>query len=376
MRFGIALLPVVLAFVLTVLLDPLFPYPFLFLFVGAVMVSAWFAGLSGGLLAVLASTLLIDYYFIPPLHSFSVSISGAAYSIAFALCALAASWLSSEKRNNEQALMVARDQLEVRVLERTAVLMKRRADLVHLSQVLSMSELAGSIAQEVKQPLTAVVTNGLACAEWLSPDHPNLEKARQTVQEIIQEGTRAGAVVSRIRDLFRKESPIHDWLDINDVIREFIVLVHDEARRRNVVIRADLSPGMPKVQGDRVQLQRVLFNLFLNAFDAMSDPAVRQREIHVRSRTDEGQIVVQVEDSGTGLDAESAEKIFQPFFTTKASGVGLGLPISRSIIESHGGLLEAVLHASKGAEFQFTLPVEAQESAHPRKAEMVGHFES
>jgi C4-dicarboxylate-specific signal transduction histidine kinase len=326
------------------------------------MVSAWFAGVVGGFFAVLASTLLIDYFFVPPVHSFSVNASGEAYFIAFVLCALVASWISSAMRKSEEALKTALDQLEVRVSERTAELMKTQAELAHLSQVLSMGELAASIAHEINQPLTAVVANGHACVEWLSASPPNLEKTRQTVERIIQEGTRAGAVVRRIRALFQKEVAARDLLDMNEVIRELIVFVRDEAIRRHIAIRADLSPRLPKVTGDRVQLQQVVLNLVMNGLDAMDDTSDRVKELLMRTRLEASEVVVQVEDTGIGLDPESAEKIFQPFFTTKPHGIGMGLSISRSIIEAHEGRLTGMPRPSGGATFQFALPIRPRES--------------
>ena len=358
-RYGIALLSVAIAFVATLLLEQFFPYPFLFLFFGAVMASAWFGGPGGGLFAVLISTLLIDYFFVPPLHSFSVSTSAEAYFIAFVLCSLIASWLSAEKRKSEEALKDALDQLEVRVSERTAELMKTQAELAHLSQVLSMGELAASIAHEINQPLTAVVAHGHACVEWLSASPPNLEKTRQTVERIIQEGTRAGAVLGRIRALFKKEAPTRDWLDLNEVIHELIVFVRDEANRRHIAIRAELSPSLPKVKGDRVQLQQVVLNLVMNGLDAMAETSDRARELLVKTRREATEVVVQVEDSGIGLDAESAEKIFDPFFTTKPHGIGMGLSISRSIIE----VARRQIDGSTPAVWRCHLPVCASHSS-------------
>ncbi len=350
------------ALVATILLGPLFPYPFLFLFFGAVMVSAWFAGLVGGFLAVLVSTLLIDYFFVPPLHSFAVSASVEAYFIAFVLCSLVATWLSSQKRKNEEALRNALDQMEARVSERTAELMKTQAELSHLSQVLSMGELAASIAHEINQPLTAVVANGHACVEWLSASPPNLEKTRQTVERIIQEGTRAGAVLGRIRALFKKEAAAREWLDMNEVIHELVIFVREEAARQHIAIRTDLSPSLPKVKGDRVQLQQVVLNLVMNGLDAMTETLGRPPELLVTTRREGTDVVVQVEDSGTGLDAESLEKIFHPFFTTKPHGIGMGLSISRSIIEAHDGQLTAMPRPAGGAIFQFELPAGSRES--------------
>jgi C4-dicarboxylate-specific signal transduction histidine kinase len=361
-RCGTALLFVLAAFVPTLLLRRLFPYPFLFLFFGAVMASAWFGGTAAGLLAVLLSTVLVEYFFVPPFYSFSISTTAEAYFVAFVACALVASWVSSAKKKSEEALQEALDQLEIRVSERTAELMKTQTELARLGQVLSMGELTVSIAHEINQPLTAVVTHGHACIEWLSASPPNLERARQTVERIIQDGTRAGAVLSGIRALFKKESPTKDWLDVNEVIHELTTFLRDEALRRHITIRTDLVPDMPKVKADRVQLQQVVLNLMVNGMDAMAETADRARVLLISARGNDSEATVRVEDSGVGLDEETAEKIFNPFFTTKDHGIGMGLSISRSIIESHDGRLWASPGNSGGAIFQFTLPVHPRDS--------------
>ena len=361
-RYAIALLTVAAALVATLLLRRFFPYPFLFLFFGAVMASAWFGGTGPGLFSVLISTLVVDYFFVPPFHSLAISTSAEAYFAAFVACALVASWVSSSKKKSEVALKHGLDRLEIRVSERTAELMKTQAELAHLSQVLSMAELTASIAHEINQPLTAVVTHGHACVEWLSASPPNLEKTRQTIERMIQDGTRAGAVLSRIRALFKKEAPAKDWFDMNEVIHELTVFLRDEAVRRRITIRTDLVPGLTKVKADRVQLQQVVLNLMMNGMDAVVETTGRPRELLLSAREEDSELLVRVEDSGIGLNAETAEKIFQPFFTTKPHGIGMGLSISRSIIESHEGHLWAVPRPTGGAVFQFTLPIRPKES--------------
>jgi len=328
------------------------------------MISAWFGGMGAGIFAVLISTVLVDYFFLPPFYSFSVSTTAEAYFGAFVACALVASWLSSSKRESEVALREARDELEIRVSERTAELMKTQADLAHLSQVLSMGELTASIAHEINQPLTAVVTNGHACVEWLSANPPKFDKALQTAHKIIEDGTRAGAILGRIRALFKKEAIARDWVDINEVIQELTVFLRNEALRRGVSIREDLAPKLPKVMGDHVQLQQVVLNLIMNGFDAM-DGGTSPKELAIRSGLEgANEIWVQVEDRGTGLGSEIADKIFDPFFTTKSQGIGMGLAISRTIIESHEGQLWASPRsAGTGAVFQFTLPIGPKGSA-------------
>ncbi len=360
--YAIALLSVLIAFAVTLPLQRFFPYPFLFIFFGAVMASGWFGGTGPGLLSVIFSTLLVDFFFVPPFHSFAISASAVAYFVAFVSCGLIAASIGASNRKNVAALKHGLDMLEIRVSERTAELMKTQAELAHLSQVLSMGELTASIAHEINQPLTAVVTHGHACVEWLSANPPNLEKTRQTIERIIQDGTRAAAVLSRIRALFKKEAPAKDWFDMNEVIHELTVFLRDEAVRRHISIRTDLVPGLPKVKADRVQLQQVVLNLMMNGMDAVAETTGRPKELLLSARGQDAELLVRVEDSGIGLDAETAEKIFQPFFTTKPHGIGMGLSISRSIIEAHEGHLWAVTRPAGGSIFQFTLPLEPRDS--------------
>jgi signal transduction histidine kinase len=362
-RYGMAAAFVCIAFVCTYWLQRFFPYPFLFLFFAAVMASAWFGGAGAGLFAVLVSTLVVAYFFVPPYYSWAITPTAISYFVAFVVCTLVVSWLSSARRKNEQALREVRDQLEVRVSERTAALMRTQTELARLSRVLSMGELTASIAHEISQPLTAVVTHGQACLQWLSGSPPNVEKARLTTESIVRDGTRAGAVIDRVRALFRKEAPVKDWTDMNEVIRELTVFLRNEADARQVPMRTQLSPALPNVMADRVQLQQVMMNLILNGMDAMSGTGEHERELVIRSQKDkEGQVLIAVEDSGMGLDPVTAEKIFDPFFTTKPHGIGVGLSISRSIVESHRGRLWATPRPGGGTVFQFTLPVGAGES--------------
>jgi C4-dicarboxylate-specific signal transduction histidine kinase len=276
------------------------------------------------------------------------------------VCALVASWVSAAKKRAEQALREARDQLELKVSERSAALMRTQTELAHLSRALSMGELTASIAHEINQPLTAVVTNGHACVEWLSASPPNLAKARQSAESVIQDGTRAGAVVGRIRALFRKEAPVKDWVDVNELITELAAFLRHQATRRQIVIRTDLASALPKLRADRVQLQQVLLNLMMNAMDSMSEiaPAASKNVVITSRQVDSREVAISVRDSGAGFRPDFAGKMFDPFFTTKPHGIGLGLSISKSIIESHEGRLWATPNPEGGAIFQFTLPIE------------------
>jgi len=377
--YGVALLFVAGAFLATYLLRGFFPYPFLALFFAAVMTSAWFGGTGAGIFAVVLSTIVVDYYFVRPFYSFAINATDSAYFAAFIVCTLAASWVSTSKRKSEEALKEARDQLEIRVAQRTLelqksnthlrgsvqehkkaqqALMKTQGELAHLSRVFTMGELTSSIAHEVNQPLTAVVTYGHACLEWLSAEPPDLMEAQRAAERIIQDGTRAGAVINHIRSIYKKEVPAKDWLNMNEVIEELTVILRAEALRHRITLRTELTPDLPKVTGDRVQLQQVALNLIINGMDSVRGTSERPRELVIRSMK-EGTtgIRVSVEDCGSGLSPEIAEKIFHPFFTTKPHGIGMGLSISRSIIESHAGRLWATPRPSGGAIFQFTLPI-------------------
>ncbi len=493
-RYWIAGLTVASALGITLLLQHLFPYPFLFLFFGAVMVSAWFGGTAVGLTAVLLSTLAVDYFFVPPFHSFVINATAEAYFASFVFCTLIASWVSSSKKKSELELREARDQLEIRVAERTdelrksnlelqeserrlrlltevipqqiwsgtpdgsidycnqqlleytgrildemrgelfldsihpsdrdrfhlawlharscetpfegewrvrghdgkfrwfftrcvplrssdgktvrwygtntdieehhnakEALLKTQSELARLSQSLSLGELTVSIAHEVRQPLAAAVTHGEACLEWLNADPPNLERVRESVRRFIEDGTRAGDVLARIRALFQKEAPAKTWFDMNQLIEELVAFFRDEAGRRGILIRTQLDHGLPNVEADRVQLRQVLLNLVLNAMDSLTNTPEGEKEVVIRTEQENDmEILVSVEDSGSGLTPKTSEEIFEPFFTTKPHGIGMGLSISRSIIEAHDGRLWATPRPSGGSAFHFSIPVQLE----------------
>jgi PAS domain S-box-containing protein len=490
-RYWIAVVTVASALGITLLLQRIFPYPFLFLFFGAVMVSAWFGGSAVGFSAVLLSTLAVDYFFVPPFRSFAINVTAEAYFASFVFCTLIASWVSSAKKKSESELREARDQLEIRVAERTgelhrsnlefqeserrlrlltevipqqiwsgtpdgsidycnqqlleytgrtldemrgelfldaidpsdrerfhlawlqalatetafegewrvrgrdgkfrwfftrcvplrssdgqtvrwygtntdiedhhnakATLLRTQAELARLSRSLSLGELTASIAHELRQPLAAAVTHGEACLEWLSANPPNLEKARHSVQRFIEDGRRAGDVLARIRALFQKEAPAKIQFDIDELIFELVAFFRDEAGRRGIsIVVQEKDCNLPKVEADRIQVQQVLLNLVLNAMESLSETPEGRKEIVIRSSQQDASVLVSVEDTGRGLAQQATSEIFKPFFTTKPHGIGMGLAISRSIVEAHEGRLWAAAMPSGGAVFFFTLPI-------------------
>jgi C4-dicarboxylate-specific signal transduction histidine kinase len=234
--------------------------------------------------------------------------------------------------------------------------------LAHVTRTQAMGELAAAIAHEVNQPLTAIVTNANFSLRQLKGSTPNLDELRTAITEIVNDGTRASAVISRIRGLLVKGSPRRTELDIKEIIQEVITLLRNELKRNRIQLRTELAANLPRVQGDAVQLQQVLINLIMNAVEAMQLSTEQPRKLLIRSAKNSDGIFVQVQDSGPGIEPALADGIFEPFFTTKADGIGMGLSISRSIIESHGGQLSLV-SASQGALFQFTLPINPNDAS-------------
>jgi PAS domain S-box-containing protein len=232
--------------------------------------------------------------------------------------------------------------------------------LAHVNRVTTTGQLAASIAHEVNQPLAAVVANAEACLRWLGRGTPDLEAARRSVEWIIDDGNRASEVIRRVRALANKTDIEKVPLDVNDVVRETIPLVQRELISQQASLRIELAPTLPIILADRVQLQQVIINLMMNGIEAMQSVTDRPRELVIRSRQDETQqVLVSVTDCGVGISAENANRLFDAFFTTKSSGMGMGLSICRSIIETHGGRLWATANVPHGATFQLTLPVSA-----------------
>jgi NO-binding membrane sensor protein with MHYT domain len=281
-----------------------------------------------------------------PVHAYaSLDQTNLALAVAgttFVILASALIASLSERKRAEEALREA------------------QADLAHVSRVTTMGELCASLAHELSQPIAAAVTNADACLSWLARDTPNLEKARESAMRIVEDGTRAAEIIARIRLLCKKDTPQRELVDVNEVIQELIVLLHGHITRYFISVRMELAADLPQVSGDRVQLQQVMMNLMMNSIDAMKD-VEGTRELAIKShRTGNEQLVVCVSDSGVGLPSQQADQIFHAFFTTKPHGIGMGLAICRSIVESHSGRLWAADNSPRGASFHLILPTRAR----------------
>lgn len=262
----------------------------------------------------------------------------------------------AETRALEMATHIAGIAIERKLArEERERLRQAQAELAHVNRVTTMGELTASLAHEVNQPIAAAITDANTCLRWLKRDEPDMTEAREAAARVVKDATRAAEIISRTRLLFKKASPQSDWVDVNEIIREMVVLLRSEAEQYSITVRTELT-DLPPVMGDRVQLQQVLMNLVANGIDAMKEVA-GMRELAIRSeKTENAQLLISVSDTGVGLPPQQADQIFNPFFTTKPHGTGMGLRISRSIVESHGGRLWAARNSQRGASFYITLP--------------------
>jgi C4-dicarboxylate-specific signal transduction histidine kinase len=262
-----------------------------------------------------------------------------------------------QERSEQLALINAK--LEQQISERKQAeeaLRQAQSELAYANRVSSMGELTASLAHEVRQPIAAAITDATTCLRWLSRDQPDLDEARAAASRIVKDGKRASEIVNRVRLLFQKETLQRELVDLNEIIREMVLLLRSETIQFAVSVRTELASDLPKAMGDRVELQQVLMNLMMNSIDAMKD-ADGTRELTIQSQLgDDGQVLISVTDTGVGLPPQQSEKIFNAFFTTKTHGTGMGLRISRSIVESHGGRMWAADNTPRGARFYFTLP--------------------
>jgi C4-dicarboxylate-specific signal transduction histidine kinase len=372
-RYGFAVLTVAAALVITKSLEQytdITP-----LFYAAIVISAWFGGMGPGLVAVALATVALDYYFVPPLYTLRPDLKQISFLVVFGFLAVLTSWMSAKRKQSQEALRHARDELETRVQDRTAelrqanetlrergeTLQKVQTELAHVTRVMTVGELTASIAHELNQPLAAIVTNSNACLRWLGGAQPNLDEARKAVDRIIKDSYRASDVISRVRALVKKTPARNDLVDLNEVIVEVLALAQNQARRAGVVLKRELATDLPRVRGDRVQLQQVILNLVINGLEAIAKNKNGERELSISSGIDDSKdMTIAVRDTGEGLDPANLDRVFDAFFTTKADGMGMGLAISRTIIESHGGRLWATPNSPRGAIFQFTLPADSE----------------
>jgi C4-dicarboxylate-specific signal transduction histidine kinase len=382
-RYSIPIVAVATATGITGLLDVIGPEsPNLFLFFIAIVVSAWFAGAGAGWLSVFLSIIAVDYFFIPPIYVLDFSVKDLPWLAAFVGCAVATNGLSLKRRRMEGKLLEAHNELEQRVLERTqdlrktnerliaeiaertrteTVLRETQNELARAARIMTVGELTSSIAHEINQPLAAVMSNAEAALNWLQRNPPALLETKESVDAIIAAGGRAGDIITRIRSLIKRGVPDLTTLNINDVVDGVLATARAGFKTQDVVIERRLESGLPAVLGDRIQLQQLVSNLLNNAVEAMADVFDRPRKLVVCTRRTPGNgIAIAIEDSGSGLADADATRLFQPFYSTKAEGTGMGLSICRSIAESHGGKIAAVPSSPFGAVFCVDLPAARQ----------------
>jgi PAS domain S-box-containing protein len=478
---------VLVALLWTFLLQHVIAYPFVFLFFAAVIGSAWFGGFIAGAWSVVMSSVLIDFFFLPPLYSIEVGRKFQTYQLAFILCAIAIALICSALRRSEDAVKASRDEMEAKVQERTAELRRSNQEIlererqlrllteaipqqiwradsngaieycnhdlieftgkpleelcgekffdifheedaalfrqgldaahqsgsrfeiqarvrdadgnyrwflirgvpqrsfsgevacwygVHIdieeqyraqlailqaqedsarwSRTFSMGEMAVSIAHELKQPLTALMTHAQACRRWLRAQPPNIEKASNAAENLVRESTRASAVVDRVRSLLSHQGSVRELSNLNLLIRDVAHLLRDEAIRRDVSIELRLAENLPQTSIDPVQIQQLLLNLAMNGIESMMEAGHARKLTICTELNNAGETVVTVRDYGTGLSEEARKKMFDPFFTTKRQGMGIGLSICRSIVEAHDGRIWAEALA-EGTAFHFVL---------------------
>jgi signal transduction histidine kinase len=322
-----------------------------------ILLSLWGSFVSSVVVSIIAVASL-DYYFTPPMFTFQITdpFDGIAVVLFLTTSAVITALVSRARIRTDQLVLEAN-------LRAEEALRQAQAELAHANRVMLVGEMTASIAHEINQPLTGVVANSGTALRYLAAQTPNLEEARQYLGLIARDGKRAAEVIRRIRSLVKKMPPRRDLVDMNEAIREVIALTQNELQRSSVTLRTRLSSGLPLVPVDRIQLQQVILNLLVNAVEAMNEVGDRPRELAVSSGSESNDVFVEVRDSGPGVDPANLDRLFQPFFTTKPTGMGMGLSISRSIVEAHGGRLWATPNDPHGVVFRFTLPIQADDRA-------------
>jgi C4-dicarboxylate-specific signal transduction histidine kinase len=350
-HYAVSLLSVAAALALTRWLDLLGAAP-VSTFICAVMVSAWLGGFGPGLLAIVISLFAFKYYFVEPVGSFAVDRAEIPRLAVFALTAFFVGCLSASQR---RATKVA-----VRAEQFEKALREAESKLAHVTRVTTLGEVTASVAHEVNQPLAAIANNANACLGLLPTGDGALDEIREALGDIVADAERASAIIRRIRGVATRSASKRTEVRLADVVADVVALAAADAAARGVAICTELADDLPVVAGDRVELQQVLLNLLVNGMDAMASTDERQRVLVISGRADRRDeklaAIISVHDHGTGLNEAQRERLFEAFYTTKPHGMGMGLAISRSIIETHGGRLWAEPNDGTGATFSFSVP--------------------
>jgi C4-dicarboxylate-specific signal transduction histidine kinase len=332
------------------------------LLLSVIVLLALWGSLPSSAIVSLIAVASLDYYFSPPIFSFELSNPFDAIALAsFVMASAVITTLTSRVRARTEQLALSSAKLEQQIAEhkQTQEFLQQTQELARVNRVMLMGEMTASIAHEVNQPLTGIISNAGTGLRYLAAEIPDVEEARRYLELIVRDGKRAAEVIGRIRALVRRVPERRNHLDLNESVLEVIALTQNELQRNPVDLQTNLASGLPQVPADRVQLQQVILNLIVNALDAMNEAGDRPRTLVVNSGTsDASELFVEVRDTGPGLDAANLDRLFRSFYTTKPEGMGMGLSISRLIVESHGGRLWATKNEPHGAVFRFTLPVQ------------------
>jgi signal transduction histidine kinase len=360
-RYGVSLAFVAIALGLAFLFEDRFGNPFFgFFFPVAVIGARWFCGAAPGWLATAVSTLLVWYYFIPPLRSFTISWHDVPFVVVFLVCQIFAGWIVAKRKEAEASLRKSNASLIEQMAQRERAeesLRTVRTELARVGRLTTVGELTASIAHEINQPLASIATNCDACIAWLAPEDLDLAEARAAAERAALGATRASEVIRRIRSLI-SNAPIEKIpLQVNELITEVVDLTAHQAETFGVSIVQELQPSLSRIPGDRIQLQQVVLNLLMNAIEATTSINDRPRRVTINTQElASGDVQTSVADTGIGISEELMARLFEPFFTTRTSGIGMGLAISRSIIEAHGGRIWADSSQGQGSVFHFTIP--------------------
>jgi signal transduction histidine kinase len=360
-QYAVSLVFVGIALGLAFLFESRFGNAFFgFFFPVAVIGARWFCGPIPGWLATAVSTVLVWYYFIPPLRSFAISWHDVPFVLIFLVCQIFAGWIVAKRKEAEASLRNTNASLIEQMAQRERAedsLRTARTELARVGRLTTVGELTASIAHEINQPLASIATNCDACIAWLAPEDLDLPEARAAAERAALGATRASEVIRRIRSLISNAPIDKTPLQVNELITEVVDLTAHQAETRGVSIIQELQRNLSHVPGDRIQLQQVVLNLLMNAIEATASVDERPRRVTIQTQElSSGVVETSVADTGIGISEELMAKLFEPFFTTRASGIGMGLSISRSIIEAHGGRIWADSSPGQGSVFHFTIP--------------------